>query len=88
MFLGLNRPITAVRGFQKGTMEHRYMRVAMNSTAMTNTIFGFLLLAGLLISYLFKIGSHLSNTLFVKIVRSYTKTIGGIYPRRIDACFL
>ncbi|HDR7975661.1 TPA: 1,4-dihydroxy-2-naphthoate polyprenyltransferase, partial [Bacillus cereus] len=30
-----------------------YMRIAMKSTAMTNTIFGFLLSAGLLISYLF-----------------------------------
>jgi 1,4-dihydroxy-2-naphthoate polyprenyltransferase len=53
MFLGLKKPISAIQGFQKGAKEPRYMRVAMKSTAMTNTIFGILLSAGLLISYLF-----------------------------------
>lgn len=53
MFLGLKKPISAIQGFQKGAKEPQYMRVAMKSTAMTNTIFGFLLSAGLLISYLF-----------------------------------
>jgi 1,4-dihydroxy-2-naphthoate polyprenyltransferase len=53
MFLGLKKPISAIQGFRKGAKEPRYMRVAMKSTAMTNTIFGILLSAGLLISYLF-----------------------------------
>ncbi|MFJ8065316.1 1,4-dihydroxy-2-naphthoate polyprenyltransferase [Psychrobacillus sp. NPDC096426] len=53
MFLGINKPIAAIRGFQKGAKEPLYMRVAMKSTAMTNTIFAILLSAGLLISYLF-----------------------------------
>ena len=53
MFLGLKKPISAIQGFQKGVKEPGYMRIAMKSTAMTNTIFGFLLSAGLLISYLF-----------------------------------
>jgi 1,4-dihydroxy-2-naphthoate polyprenyltransferase len=53
MLLGLKKPISAIQGFQKGAKEPRYMRVAMKSTAMTNTIFGILLSAGLLISYLF-----------------------------------
>lgn len=52
MLLSLRVPISAIRSFQKGAEEPRYMRVAMKSTAMTNTIFGFLLSAGLLISYL------------------------------------
>jgi 1,4-dihydroxy-2-naphthoate octaprenyltransferase len=53
MFLGLNKPIAAIRGFQKGAKEPQFMRVAMKETAMTNTNFGILLSAGLLISYLF-----------------------------------
>ncbi|NRG47575.1 1,4-dihydroxy-2-naphthoate polyprenyltransferase [Bacillus sp. CRN 9] len=53
MFLGLKKPISAIKGFRKGANDPQYMRVAMKSTAMTNTIFGFLLSAGLLISYLF-----------------------------------
>lgn len=53
MLLGINQPIAAIRGFQKGATQPQYMRVAMKSTAMTNTNFGMLLSAGLLISYLF-----------------------------------
>lgn len=53
MLLGINQPIAAVRGFQKGATEPQYMRIAMKSTAMTNTIFGILLSVGLLINYLF-----------------------------------
>ncbi|HDR5139358.1 TPA: 1,4-dihydroxy-2-naphthoate polyprenyltransferase, partial [Bacillus anthracis] len=53
MFLGLRKPISAIQSFQKGAKDPGYMRIAMKSTAMTNTIFGFLLSAGLLISYLF-----------------------------------
>lgn len=51
--LGLRKPISAIQSFQKGAKDPGYMRIAMKSTAMTNTIFGFLLSAGLLISYLF-----------------------------------
>ncbi|WP_102346229.1 1,4-dihydroxy-2-naphthoate polyprenyltransferase [Bacillus sp. Marseille-P3661] len=51
MFLGLKKPIAAIQSFRKGAKEPQYMRVAMKSTAMTNTIFGFLLSVGLLISY-------------------------------------
>ena len=51
MFLGLRKPLR-FKSFQKGKGSW-YMRIAMKSTAMTNTIFGFLLSAGLLISYLF-----------------------------------
>ncbi|WP_155592300.1 1,4-dihydroxy-2-naphthoate polyprenyltransferase [Lysinibacillus cavernae] len=53
LFLGLKKPITAIQGFRKGTKEPQFMRIAMKSTAMTNTIFCFLLSIGLLISYLF-----------------------------------
>ncbi len=53
LFLGLKKPISAIQSFQKGAKEPQYMGEAMKSTAMTNTIFGFLLAAGLLISYLF-----------------------------------
>ncbi|WP_129728280.1 1,4-dihydroxy-2-naphthoate polyprenyltransferase [Ectobacillus funiculus] len=53
MFLGLKKPISAIRSFRKGAKEPQYMRVAMKATAITNTIFAFLLSAGLLISYLF-----------------------------------
>lgn len=53
MFLGLKKPISAIQSFQKGAKDPQHMRVAMKSTAMTNTVFGFLLSAGLLISYLF-----------------------------------
>ena len=53
VFLTAKKPISAIQGFQKGATEPQYMRIAMKSTAMTNTIFGFLLSAGLLINYLF-----------------------------------
>jgi 1,4-dihydroxy-2-naphthoate octaprenyltransferase len=53
VFLTVKKPISAIQGFQKGATEPQYMRLAMKSTAMTNTIFGFLLSAGLLISYFF-----------------------------------
>jgi 1,4-dihydroxy-2-naphthoate octaprenyltransferase len=53
LFLGLKKPISAIRSFRKGAKEPQYMRVAMKATAITNTIFAFLLSAGLLISYLF-----------------------------------
>lgn len=53
MFLGLKKPISAIQAFRKGVKEPQYMRMAMKSTAITNTVFAFLLSAGLLISYLF-----------------------------------
>lgn len=53
MFLGLKKPISAIQGFRKGAKEPQYMRIAMKATAITNTIFAFLLSVGLLISYLF-----------------------------------
>lgn len=53
IFLGLKKPIAAIQGFKKGATEPSYMKIAMKSTAITNTIFGFLLSVGLLISYLF-----------------------------------
>lgn len=52
LFLGLHKPISAVKGFRKGAEEPQYMKIAMKSTAMTNTVFSFLLSAGLLINYL------------------------------------
>lgn len=52
LFLGLKKPISAIRGFKKGAKEPQYMKIAMKSTAMTNTVFSFLLSAGLLINYL------------------------------------
>ncbi|UGB28739.1 1,4-dihydroxy-2-naphthoate polyprenyltransferase [Metabacillus sp. B2-18] len=53
MFLGLNKPIAAIRGFKKGAKEPQFMRIAMKSTAMTNTYFSILISVGLLTSYLF-----------------------------------
>lgn len=53
VFLTVKKPFLAIQGFLKGDTEPRYLRVAMKSTALTNTFFGFLLSAGLLISYLF-----------------------------------
>lgn len=52
LFLGLKKPIAAIQAFRKGATEPQFMRVAMKSTAMTNTIFCFLLSIGLLINYL------------------------------------
>lgn len=53
VFLTVRKPILAIQGFLKGATEPKYMGIAMKSTALTNTFFGFLLSAGLLISYLF-----------------------------------
>ena len=52
VFLSVKKPILAIQSFFKGDAEPRYLRIAMKSTALTNTLFGFLLSAGLLISYL------------------------------------
>ncbi|RUL52047.1 1,4-dihydroxy-2-naphthoate polyprenyltransferase [Lysinibacillus antri] len=53
IFLSVKKPISAIQGFKKGVTELQYMRVAMKSTAITNTLFSFLLSIGLLISYIF-----------------------------------
>ncbi|MFJ8236555.1 1,4-dihydroxy-2-naphthoate polyprenyltransferase [Ureibacillus sp. NPDC094379] len=53
VLLSLKKPISAIQGFNKGVKELQYMRVAMKSTAITNTLFSLLLSVGLLISYLF-----------------------------------
>ncbi len=52
LFLGVKKPISAIQSFKKGATEPQYMRDAMKSTALTNTIFCFLLSIGLLIGYL------------------------------------
>lgn len=52
VLLSVKKPISAIQGFKRGEKEPPFMRVAMKSTAMTNTIFCFLLSLGLLIEYL------------------------------------
>lgn len=51
VLLSLPKPISAVRAFQRGAKEPQFMRIAMKSTAITNTLFSFLLSIGLLIAY-------------------------------------
>lgn len=51
VLLSAKKPISAIQGFQKGEKEPQFMRVAMQSTAKTNTVFGFLLSIGLFIGY-------------------------------------
>lgn len=53
VFLGIRKPITAIKSFRLGATQPKYMREAMKSTAMTNTIFGLLLSAGFIIHYFF-----------------------------------
>lgn len=53
VLLSLKKPISAIQGFRNGATEPQYMRIAMKSTAITNTLFSLLLSLGLLISYLF-----------------------------------
>ncbi len=48
VFITIKKPYDAIQGFNRGITP-----VAMKSTAMTNTFFGFLLSIGLFISYLF-----------------------------------
>lgn len=48
VFIAIKKPYDAIQGFNRGITP-----VAMKSTAMTNTFFGFLLSIGLFISYLF-----------------------------------
>lgn len=51
ILLSVKKPISAIIGFRKGEQEPKFMRLAMKSTALTNTLFGFLLSIGLLIGY-------------------------------------
>jgi 1,4-dihydroxy-2-naphthoate polyprenyltransferase len=53
VLLSVKKPISAIQGFKKGATEPQYMRIAMKSTAITNTLFSLLLSVGLLISYIF-----------------------------------
>lgn len=54
VLLSVRKPISAIIGFRKGVQEPKFMRIAMKSTALTNTLFGFLLSIGLLIGYFLK----------------------------------
>ncbi|KGR89924.1 1,4-dihydroxy-2-naphthoate octaprenyltransferase [Ureibacillus massiliensis 4400831 = CIP 108448 = CCUG 49529] len=51
VLLSLPKPISAVRAFKRGAKEPQFMKIAMKSTAITNTLFSFLLSIGLLIAY-------------------------------------
>ena len=51
VLLSVKKPIAAIQAFKKGTTEPQFMRIAMKSTAITNTIYSLLLSGGLLISY-------------------------------------
>ncbi len=53
ILLSVKKPISAIQGFKKGAIEPQYMKIAMKSTAITNTLFSLLLSVGLLISYIF-----------------------------------
>lgn len=53
VFLTVKKPFEAIQDFRKGSAEPQYLRLAMKSTALTTTFFGFLLTVGLLLSYLF-----------------------------------
>lgn len=53
VLLSIKKPISAIQGFKKGATEPRFMKVAMKSTAITNTLFALLLSLGLFISYIF-----------------------------------
>lgn len=54
ILLTLNKPIAAIKGFIKGEKEPQYMPIAMKSTALTNTLFSFVLSIGLVINYFIK----------------------------------
>ncbi|CAM5210321.1 1,4-dihydroxy-2-naphthoate octaprenyltransferase OS=Ureibacillus acetophenoni OX=614649 GN=menA PE=3 SV=1 [Ureibacillus acetophenoni] len=51
VLLSLPKPISAIKAFRKGAKEPQFMKIAMKSTALTNTLFSFLLSIGLLINY-------------------------------------
>lgn len=51
VLLSLPKPISAIKAFRNGVKEPALMRTAMKSTALTNTLFSFLLSIGLFINY-------------------------------------
>ncbi|MBD8027021.1 1,4-dihydroxy-2-naphthoate polyprenyltransferase [Ureibacillus sp. Re31] len=53
VLFSIKKPISAIQGFKKGATEPQFMRVAMKSTAITNTLFSLLLSLGLVLSYIF-----------------------------------
>ncbi|MFY3792473.1 1,4-dihydroxy-2-naphthoate polyprenyltransferase [Ureibacillus sp. MALMAid1270] len=55
VLLSLPKPISAIKAFRKGAKEPQFMKIAMKSTALTNTLFSFLLSIGLLINYFINI---------------------------------
>ena len=52
VLLSVKKPISAIQAFKRGATEPQFMRMAMKSTAITNTIYSLLLSLGLLIGYL------------------------------------
>ena len=53
VLLSIPKPVAAIKNFQKGENNPPVTGLAMKSTALTNTFFGFFLSIGLLISYFF-----------------------------------
>lgn len=52
VLLSVKKPITAVKNFREGEGVPQKQGLAMKSTALTNTIFGFLVAIGLVIAYI------------------------------------
>lgn len=52
VLLTIKKPIDAIQGFKEGATKPQAMRTAMKSTAITNTLFSFVLAFGLFISYI------------------------------------
>lgn len=52
ILLSVKKPITAVKNFREGEGVPQKQGLAMKSTALTNTIFGFLVAIGLIIAYI------------------------------------
>jgi 1,4-dihydroxy-2-naphthoate polyprenyltransferase len=52
VLLSVKKPITAVKNFREGEGVPQKQGLAMKSTALTNTIFGFLVAIGLIIAYI------------------------------------
>ncbi|MBK3494670.1 1,4-dihydroxy-2-naphthoate polyprenyltransferase [Viridibacillus sp. YIM B01967] len=51
VFISIPKPLQAIKAFKEGVNEPAKQGIAMKSTALTNTFFGFLLSVGLVISY-------------------------------------
>ncbi|MEK4762751.1 1,4-dihydroxy-2-naphthoate polyprenyltransferase [Viridibacillus sp. FSL E2-0187] len=52
VFISIPKPIQAIKAFKEGVNDPAKQGIAMKSTALTNTFFGFLLSVGLVLSYL------------------------------------